>query len=177
MGTRLRVVHDEEDTMKLTGKNMVELENVIKDHWAVNVTRVAWMLTRNKAKIERPLADMRKMIAPTEAQMVLFKERDELVKAHATLNAQGKPNARVDERGNTTYPIADQEAFAAAMAELVEKHPQAETDRLATVVREKELLETEVDFEPYTMSHNDVPDGTFSAEAIDVLFRCGILVD
>jgi hypothetical protein len=165
--------------MQLLNELMLVCDATLRRHSAVKVTNVAWAIARNRAKLDKPIEDLKKQIEPTEAMKAFSTARNKLVEAHAEKTAAGEPKRTpiMDQPGAFRYQIAHPDALEIAQAALRQEHPQAEIDEQALTKKEEELLRLTTDFEPYKIKRTEIPDGILDAEAMLVFFKCGILED
>jgi len=165
--------------MQLGNELMLVCDATLRRHSAVKVTSVAWAIARNRAKLDKPIEDLKKQIEPTEAMKAFSKARNKAVEDHAEKTGTGEPKRAPipDQPGAFRYQIAHPDALEVAVAALRREYPQVEEDERALTKKEEELLTLTTDFEPYKIKRSEVPDGTLDAEAMLVLFKCGILED
>jgi hypothetical protein len=165
--------------MQLGNELMLVCDATLRRNSAVKVTNVAWAIARNRAKLDKPIEDLKKQIEPTEAMKAFSTARNKLVEDHAEKTVAGEPKRAPipDQPGSFRYQIANPDALEIAVAALRQEHPQAEIDEKALTKKEEELLQLTTDFEPYKIKRSEVPDGTLDAEAMLVFFKCGILED
>lgn len=137
---------------------------------------VAWAMARNRAKLEKPIADLRKMLESTPAMKALNEAIQKLVDEHAEKGADGKSKTEIkDDR--IMVRLADPTAYTAAVEALraSEEHAQAIADEKALVEKEKALMEEETDFEPFKLKLDRIEKGDMDGAQMRALYKLGIL--
>jgi hypothetical protein len=169
--------------MKLKNHELLELRTVLTPSLNSNNLKVAWMAAQNLNRILEHAKLMQSLLKESPAMEIYEAARKRVAERHANKDENGNHMTHSDPQqpGGRAYTIADMDAFRADMKILIEEHPQAQEDRKALVQKEQELLQEDVDFEPYTISventkiRSDSDESVFDGRTMLMLLRCGIL--
>jgi alkylation response protein AidB-like acyl-CoA dehydrogenase len=162
--------------MKLKNELCFEGDAVMAKVEKVKNVPVAWAMARNREKLEKPLADVRKMLESTAAMKALNEAIQKAAEAHAEKNADGKPKTEIaDDR--VMMRLADTAGYTAAVEALraSEDHVQALVDEKELKDKETALLAETIDWEPYKLKVERLKDGDMDGAQMRVLFKMGIL--
>lgn len=164
--------------MKVTNRDLFEIEKVLASFDDSKAVALSWAATRNQAIISPAIADIRKMLAPTESIKSLQAGIQKLAEKYADKKEDGTPVTEVSE-DRIVYRLSDPEAYVQAVEELrhSEEHAQALEDEEFLLKKERELLEEEFTFEPYVLKVGRLKDGDMSQAQMKVLYKAGILED
>jgi len=162
--------------MKLKNELAYEGDMVLAQVEKSKNVAVAWAVARNRAKLEKPLADLREMLKSTEAMKALNEAIQKAAEEHAEKGADGKPKTTVDG-GRVMVQLANAAAYTAAVDALraSEDHAQAIADEKELKEKETALLVEEIDWEPFKLKLDRVKDGDMDGAQMRVLFKMGIL--
>ena len=162
--------------MKLKNELCFEGDAVMAQIEKTKNVAVAWAMARNREKMEKPLADVRKMLESTPAMKALNEAIQKAAEAHAEKNADGKPKTEVSN-DRVMMRLADTAGYTAAVDTLraSEEHAQALTDEKELKEKETALLAETIDWDPYKLKVERLKDGDMDGAQMRVLFKMGIL--
>jgi hypothetical protein len=163
---------------KLKNELMAETDGVLAQLEGGKNQPVAWCVARNRAKFEKPMADLRKMLESTPAMKKLNEAIQKAAEEFAEKGPDGKPKTNI-QNDRVVMPLADIAGYTAAVEALrvSEDHAQALTDEKDLKEKEETLLQEETDFEPFKLKIDRVKDGDMNGAQMKVLFKAGILED
>lgn len=153
--------------MKLTKKQILELNEALASVGNLSGVKFAYAVARNLDKLKPEVDALNKAIAVSEEYAVYDKARLELVKQYAVKNPDGSYKT-VPLNNSMQYIIKDEEAFQKALDELRKNHPAfAEREQL-----EKDyeiLLKEEADVDLYIIPLSYIPEGIITAQMNGIL--------
>lgn len=169
--------------MKLKNQELLDLRAQLLPLQDVRNLKVAWMVAQNLHKITDHVKLMQDMLKTTPAMDAFEVERKKIAVKHAKKDASGNPMTHPDrtQPSGNAYTMEDMDAFMAELNPLMDAHPEAQEDRKALIQKEIDLMQEEVDFEPYTISlentkiKSDSDDSVLDAKTMLMLLHCGIL--
>lgn len=162
--------------MKVLNSLMVEGDAVLAQVERTKIVAVGWMAARNREKLEKPMADLKKMLESTPAMKALNEAVQKLAEEHAEKGTDGKPKTEING-DRVMIRLADAGAYSKAVEALraSDDHVQAIADEKELQEKEIALMKEEVDFEPFKCKMDRVKDGDMDGAQMRVLFKMGIL--
>jgi hypothetical protein len=162
--------------MKLKNELGFEGDAVLAQVEKLKNVPVAWAAARNREKLEKPLADVRKMLESTAAMKALNDAIQKAAEEYAEKGADGKPKTEI-ANDRVMLRLADAAGYSAAVEKLraSEEHAQAIADEKELKDKEIALMAEDIDFEPYKLKLERLKDGDMDGAQMRILYKMGIL--
>ncbi len=162
--------------MKLKNRLAFEGDSVLEQLEKTKNVALAWCVRRNRANLEKPLEDVRKMVESTPEMKALNEAVQKTVEEFAEKDESGRP--KFEQSGDRTMVrIADSVGYTEAINKLhgLPEHAKAIADAKEIQERELVLLEEEIDWEPFKIKIDRIKDGDMDGAQMKILDKMGII--